>query len=701
MSKSDERLDKNLNDIKDDTHLHKLKDETEDLFSDLIDYTQNLSDFDTSFSQEELKDNNDTTKIVNKDTNNESLKKTAQAHLKDHDNKDLNVFNAKAFLKTVPNRPGCYRMYDIKGCVIYVGKAKDLKKRLSSYFLKNVNSVKTKALVSNIASVEFSVTFSETEALILENNLIKQYQPRYNILLRDDKSYPYLFLSTKQKHPGLYYHRGPKKIEGEYFGPYPDSSAVKDSLRLIQKLFPIRQCTDTVYANRSRPCLMAQIGKCLAPCVAMTDRQEQNYQRQVNLVKLFLKGQNQELLNTMTEQMQELSKSLQFEEAAIVRDQILALRRVQESQSVASDNIYNIDVIACGIVNGLACVHILFIRDGRILGTRSYYPKMPKNIDTKELLSSFLEQFYLAKMRDNMLPNEIVIDEALDDVSVLQDAIYEIYDKKIKIVNNVREAKLKYLKLAKANVEASLKSKGASSSTAKIRIEALEKLLNIKNVERMECFDISHTLGENTVASCVVFNREGPDTSRYRRFNITGITPGDDFAAMHDVLTRRYKDPSKSENPDIIFIDGGKGQLSQAEEVISKAFTKAQMKVPLIVGVAKGEGRKEGLETLIVGFSRVEYVLGLSDPALQLVIHIRDESHRFAITGHRAKRAKARRTSALENIQGVGAKRRKALLEHLGGRREIIAAGVDELAKVPGISKELAKKIYDSLHDIS
>ena len=701
MSKSFDTKDKNVNDTKDKTPLHKVQDETLELFSDLIYPTKSLSEIDTANEQDainDLKDINTPLDNANNDTKNKSKTKSKDNNVKDNDKDE---FNAKAFLKTVPNQPGCYRMYDIKGTVIYVGKAKDLKKRLSSYFLKNVNSVKTKALVSNIASVEFSVTFSETEALILENNLIKQYQPRYNILLRDDKSYPYLFLSTKQQHPGLYYHRGPKKIEGDYFGPYPDSSAVKDSLRLIQKLFPIRQCTDTVYANRSRPCLMAQIGKCLAPCVAMTQKQEQNYQRQVNLVKLFLKGQNQELLNTMTEQMQDLSKSLQFEEAAMVRDQILALRRVQEAQSVSSDNIYNIDVIACNIVGGLACVHILFIRDGRIIGTRSYYPKMPKNIETKELLSSFLEQFYLAKMRDNMLPNEIVIDETLDNVTLLQDAIYEIYNKKIKIVNNVREAKLKYLKLAKANVEASLKSKGASLSTAKNRIEALERLLNIKNVERMECFDISHTLGENTVASCVVFNREGPDTSRYRRYNITGITPGDDFAAMHDVLTRRYKDPTKSENPDIIFIDGGKGQLSQAEEVISNAFNKAKMQVPLIVGVAKGEGRKEGLETLIIGFSRVEYVLGLSDPALQLVIHIRDESHRFAITGHRAKRAKARSTSTLESIQGVGAKRRKALLEHLGGRREIVAAGVDELAKVPGISKQLAQKIYDSLHDIS
>lgn len=654
-------------------------------------YLDDFNDFTKSSVTTQPQDN---TAKDNKRAGAVSDSKDTDATIKDH------VFDARAFLKTVPNQPGCYRMYDSKGQVIYVGKARDLKKRLSSYFLKNVSSSKTRALVMHIASVEFSVTFSETEALILENNLIKQYQPRYNILLRDDKSYPYIFLSTHSKHPGLFFHRGARKKQGEYFGPYPDSSAVKDSLRLMQKIFPIRQCTDTVYAHRSRPCLMAQIGKCLAPCVPMSQEQEDNYQEQVNLVRLFLKGQNQKLLNDMTALMQKYSASLRFEQAAVVRDQLLALRTVQESQSVSSDSMADLDVIAHDIAGAIACVHVLFIRKGRILGTRSYYPKLPDNLNKDELLTSFLTQFYLSDNRGSMMPSEIVTASEPVDYETIQKAIKDVRGVGVKFSFNVREDRLKYLKLAIANVQASLKSKIASSSTAKNRIEALEALLSVSNIERMECFDISHTQGENTVGSCVVFNREGPDTSRYRRFNIEGITGGDDFAAMHQVLSRRFKDPKNSENPDLIFIDGGRGQLSQAEEVIGNAFRQANMPVPLIVAVAKGEGRKEGLETLITGFSRQSYSLGLDNPALQLVIHIRDESHRFAITGHRAKRAKARVTSDLENIKGVGAKRRKALLEHLGGRREIMAAGVDELAKVPGISLALAHKIYDSLHDI-
>lgn len=606
-------------------------------------------------------------------------------------------FDYKSFLKTVPNRPGSYRMYGDENTVIYVGKAKDLKKRLSSYFLKDV-SIKTSALIQHIHHIEFTVTFSETEALILENNLIKKYQPHYNILLRDDKSYPYILL-TSGRHPGLYYHRGPKRLSGDYFGPYPDATAVKESLKLLQKLFPIRQCADNVYEHRSRPCLMAQLGKCLAPCVPMDDKAESNYKEQVKMVRMFLKGQNQELLNELSDRMEALAADLKFEEAAKIRDQLLSLRRVQESQSVSDDLMLDLDVVAHAVKDGLACVHVLFIRKGRIIGTRSYFPKFHEAQTQDEILEAFLEQFYLSENRGQMFPKEILLDREVSTDS-LYDAIRQISGHEVKFSTDVRSERARYLRLASENARSSLQSKLVSHQTSKQRIDSLERILGIENVEHMECFDISHTMGELTVASCVSFNREGPDSSRYRRFNIDGITPGDDFAAMNQVLHRRFKDPANGNNPDIVFIDGGKGQLRQAEEVIGELFGKAKIKPPLLVAVAKGEGRKEGLETLIRGYTHEQYHLSLSDPGLQLVLHIRDESHRFAITGHRNRRSKERTHSTFENIPGIGPKRRQALLKHLGGLREVMRAGVDDLKKVPGISEDLAEQIYFALHDL-
>ncbi|MCR5537461.1 MAG: excinuclease ABC subunit UvrC [Succinivibrio sp.] len=607
------------------------------------------------------------------------------------------AFDYKEFLKTVPNRPGSYRMYGDENTVIYVGKAKDLKKRLSQYFLREVN-LKTRALVEHIHHIEFTVTFSETEALILENNLIKQYQPHYNILLRDDKSYPYILLS-RHRHPGLYYHRGAKKAGGEYFGPLPDASAVKESLKLLQKLFPIRQCSDTVYAHRSRPCLMAQIGKCLAPCVPMSEEAERYYQEQVELVRLFLKGQNQTLLNNLSERMESLSSQLKFEEAAKVRDQLLALRHVQEAQAVDAEVDSDLDVIASHTEQGVACVHVLFIRKGRILGTRSYFPKLSGLDFEQELLETFLEQFYLSEQRSDFLPREILLEHELP-TQALSEAIFRQFGQKIRFASDLRGHRARFMRLAAANAEASLKSRLIAEQHARVRIEALEQLLKREGIEHLECFDISHTQGELTVASCVSFNREGPDSSRYRRFNIEGITPGDDFAAMHQVLTRRYRDPDSAELPEVIFIDGGKGQLKQAEEVLGALFAEHPDREPLLVGVAKGEGRKEGLETLIIGYTHEELHLDLSSPALQLVLHIRDEAHRFAITGHRQRRQKARVTSTLEGLPGVGPKRRQALLKHLGGMQEVKRAGLDDLKKVPGISAELAERIYDALHDL-
>lgn len=607
-------------------------------------------------------------------------------------------FDYRSFLKTVPNRPGSYQMYSDENTVIYVGKAKDLKKRLSSYFLKDVNK-KTLALISHIHHIEFTITFSEAEALILENNLIKKYQPHYNILLRDDKSYPYLIL-TKGKHPALHYYRGKKRIDCEYFGPYPDAKAAKESLKLLQNLFPIRQCTDTVYKHRSRPCLMAQIGKCLAPCVQMSDEQYENYLSQVNYVRMFLKGQNQDVLNSLTQRMEIHSNALEFEMAAKLRDQLLALRRVQESQSVSSECDIDADVIATQSAQDIICNHVLYIRQGRIIASRSYF--MTKNsvdTDTDEF-TAFIEQYYLSSSRVGLLPKEIITDAKINSPEVIIEAVKEQFNHSLSISNSVRLDRAKYLKLAKENANSALLIKLADSTTAKRRIDSLEKLLNMTGIQHMECYDISHTQGELTVASCVSFNREGPDTANYRRFNIDGITPGDDFAAMDQVLNRRFKNIKEGIIPDIIFIDGGKGQLSQAENVISKLFTDPDVKKPLLLAVTKGEGRKEGLETFVVGYTRETINLSLDDPAMQIVLHIRDESHRFAITGHRNRRSKARVHSALENIEGIGPKRRQALLKHLGGIREVMNASVQELSKVPSISKEMAELIYEHFHSL-
>lgn len=607
-------------------------------------------------------------------------------------------FDYKSFLKTVPNRPGSYQMYSDENTVIYVGKAKDLKKRLSSYFLKDVNK-KTLALISHIHHIEFTITFSEAEALILENNLIKKYQPHYNILLRDDKSYPYLIL-TKGKHPALHYYRGKKRIDCEYFGPYPDAKAAKESLKLLQNLFPIRQCTDTVYKHRSRPCLMAQLGKCLAPCVQMSEEQYANYLSQVNYVRLFLKGQNQDVLNSLSQRMEKHSLALEFEMAAKLRDQLLALRRVQESQSVSTQSDIDADVIATQSAQDIICNHVLYIRQGRIIASRSYF--MTKNSidsDTDEF-TAFIEQYYLSSTRVGLLPKEIITDAKINSPEVIIEAVKEQFNHTLSISNSVRLDRAKYLKLAKENANSSLLIKLSDSTTAKRRIESLEKLLNVTGIEHMECYDISHTQGELTVASCVSFNREGPDSANYRRFNIDGITPGDDFAAMEQVLNRRFKNIKEGIIPDIIFIDGGKGQLSQAENVISKIFTDPDIKKPLLLAVTKGEGRKEGLETFVVGYTRETINLSLDDPAMQIVLHIRDESHRFAITGHRNRRSKARVHSALENIEGIGPKRRQALLKHLGGIREVMNASVQELSKVPSISKEMAELIYDHFHSL-
>lgn len=607
-------------------------------------------------------------------------------------------FDYKRFLKVVTEHPGVYRMFDQQGTIIYVGKAKNLKKRLSSYFRKQVDSAKTQALVSRIADIQVTVTLTETEALILEHNLIKQHRPKYNILLRDDKSYPFIFLSA-HRHPRLSLHRGARKQKGEYFGPYPSGLAVRESLHAMQKLFPVRQCQDSFYANRSRPCLQYQLKRCSAPCVPGHVTEEQ-YQEQVQLARLFLQGKDQQVMTLMVAKMEAASTALRFEDAAKIRDQILHLRKIQEQQSVSGNIFDDMDVIGTDIRNGLACVHVLFIRQGKVLGSRNYFPSVPDESDYSELLYAFIHQFYLSEVSGKHLPREILLDHGLDDEDDLSEMISQIAGNKVRITSKIRSERARYCQLASTNASEALNSKLAHKSTMEQRFRQLDEVLKRQNpIQRMECFDISHTQGEATVASCVVFNREGPKNSDYRIYNIHDITPGDDYAAMRQALHRRFsKQQDADKIPDILFIDGGLGQLHQAEDILTDLEVIKNYGKPLMIGVAKGESRKPGLETLIFAFTHDEVHLPADMPALHLIQHIRDESHRFAITGHRMRRNKKRTESPLETIPGVGAKRRQMLLKYLGGMQEIKLATPEELAKVPGISDALAHTIYDHLH---
>ena len=606
------------------------------------------------------------------------------------------TFDAKKFLANVPHLPGVYRMYDDTNTVIYVGKAKDLKKRLSSYFRKQLNSKKTEALVASIHHIETTITTSETEALLLEHNYIKTYQPRYNVLLRDDKSYPYILL-TKETHPCITSYRGSKKIQGEYFGPYPNAGAVRETLSLLQKLFPIRQCENSVYNNRSRPCLQYQIGRCLAPCVKgyVTD---EAYAQQVNFARLFLQGKDQQVLDHLVKQMEQASQQLNFEEAARIRDQIQAVRAVIEKQFVANDRHDDIDIIAIAYQLGLACVQVLFIRQGKILGNRSYFPKVPSNTNLAELTETFVGQFYLQAHQGRTIPNTIIVDQKLEEKADLEALLSDQAGRKVIIQDHAKGDKSKYLQLAQMNAKAALVTKLKQSTLQQDRYAALQELLGIDAIKRMECFDISHTMGEQTIASCVVFNQDGPLKSDYRRFNISGITKGDDYAAMEQALLKRYdKDLEEDKIPDIIFIDGGKGQLNRALQVFENLKVKWNKNRPHLIGVAKGVDRRAGLETLILSKWDKELHLPSDSLALHLIQHIRDESHNHAISGHRKKRQQHFTQSGLESIEGVGSKRRQALLKYLGGLQGVKNATLDEIASVPGISKALAEKIFETL----
>jgi excinuclease ABC subunit C len=600
----------------------------------------------------------------------------------------MSDFDADNLIASLPGQPGIYQMYDSADKILYVGKAKNLKNRVASYFRQTGLNSKTMALVAKIAQVLVTITKTEAEALILEHNLIKSQQPPYNILLRDDKSYPYLFLSAGD-FPRISLHRGAQKKKGHYFGPFPNVGAVKDSLYFLQKTFRLRNCEDSVFSNRTRPCLQYQINRCTGPCVKLIGVED--YAKDIEHAELFLRGSSDQLIQELADSMEFAAEKLDYEQAAQLRDQIAALRRIQSQQGIDAGG-GDIDIIGCASEGGLACVHLLFIRRGRMLGSKSYFPKLTLNQSNNELLESFITQFYLADQRKD-LPREVVIGMPLESADIIAEALTLKAKRNININHSVRSKRSKWLSMAQETAEQNLKARIGSRQNTRQRFVALKERLQLVDIPtRLECFDISHSSGEKTVASCVVFNVEGPLKSDYRRFNIDGITGGDDYAAMEQALTRRYTRVQKEEGklPDILFVDGGKGQLNRARAVMLELGINSVM----LIGIAKGSTRKAGFETLYLETTDCELSLDSHDPALHLIQYIRDESHRFAIGGHKQRRDKQRKTSRLEEIEGIGPKRRRELLRHFGGLQEIERASADEIATVKGISKIIAEEIY-------
>jgi len=601
-------------------------------------------------------------------------------------------FDAKAFLRTVTTRPGVYRMFDERGTVIYVGKAANLRNRLGSYFRSDPGSTKTRIMVSHIADVQVTVTHTEAEALLLEHTLIKEHRPRYNVLLRDDKSYPYICLSTQDHYPRLAFHRGSTRGPGKYFGPYPSSTAVRSTLYLMQKVFRVRQCTDSYFSNRSRPCLQYQIDRCTAPCVGYIS--EQDYARDVEHARLFLEGRETQVLESLVQRMEEASAELDFETAARYRDRIQAIRRVRERQHVSGEG-GDLDVVACRTQAAQSCVTVFFVRNGHNLGNKTFFPRTPDDAAEEDVLYAFLTQFYL----EHDVPAEILLSHAVDDADVLAEVLRERAGHRVTLSSRLRGERRRWMDLARSNAADALGSRLASRAGMAARLDSLASVLGLDAPPgRMECFDISHTRGEATVASCVVFGPEGALRREYRRFNIDHIEPGDDYAAMRQAVQRRYSRLQREDRPlpDIVFIDGGKGQLGQAREVMDELGIGPGEMLP--VGIAKGPERKPGMETLYIGDTLNERHLAEDTPGLHLIQQIRDEAHRFAISGHRGARAKSRNRSVLEDIPGLGPKRRAQLLKHFGGLQGVRKAGVEDLAAVPGISTKLARIIYDATH---
>ena len=601
-------------------------------------------------------------------------------------------FDAKAFLATLTDLPGVYRMLDSHGTVLYVGKAKNLKKRVASYFRENLSSPRIAHMVSQIAQIETTATRTEAEALILENNLIKSLSPRYNILFRDDKSYPYIVLS-RDDYPRLGFYRGNPDRKAEYFGPYPSSWAVRESIHLLQKMFRLRTCEDSVFANRSRPCLLFQIKRCSGPCVQRIS--EDDYAADVQLAAMFLSGKQLEVTKRLMRSMEDASSRLAFEQAAIYRDQIQSLHQVQEKQFVSSSKGEDVDIIAALAEAGQICVNIAMVRGGRHLGDRPLFPSNAGESSAADAIAAFIRQHYAA----HPVPGQVLITPALNDEEKLEaeSLLVELAGRPVPLQEARSQQQKAWIDMARQNAHLAIIARNQASAQQEKRLSALQEALQLpEGISRIECFDISHTLGEATVASCVVYQGSGMKKSDYRRFNIRDIQPGDDYAAMRQAVSRRYERVANGEGvaPDLILIDGGAGQVSSAYS----ALADLGLSELAMIGVAKGEERRPGLETLIFPGGREAVQLPPEHPALHLIQEIRDEAHRFAITGHRAQRGKTRKTSRLESLPGIGPARRKELVSRFGGLAGVLGASIDQLAEVPGISREMAEKIHSALH---
>jgi excinuclease ABC subunit C len=598
----------------------------------------------------------------------------------------------RAQLKTLSGSPGVYRFLNEKGELLYVGKARNLKKRVTSYFRTSGLSPRIHAMMQSVASIDVTVTHTEGEALLLENNLIKSLRPRYNVLLRDDKSYPYIYLAEDHPFPRITFHRGARRGKGRYFGPFPSAGAVRESLQLLQKMFPVRQCEDTVYRNRSRPCLQYQIKRCSAPCVGLID--ESAYREDVHLAILFLEGRSQALTDELAAKMEQASLQQDYERAALLRDRIATLGRIQERQYVSGEG-GDADVLAVATEGTAACIVVTYIRDGRNLGNKVFFPKLVGEATREEVLSAFLPQYYL----DKPTPAAIYVSGTVADRALLEETLTaQQGGKRVRIVSSPRGAPRRWVQMAQLNAADALRRQLASQASLRARFESLQEALGLDEIPaRIECFDVSHTQGEATVASCVVFDQNGPVKSDYRRFNIEGVAAGDDYGALQQALTRRYQRLKEGEGrlPDLLLIDGGRGQLHVAEAVLQEL----QVEGVKLVGVAKGPERKPGKEQLFLSGTDGPTILPADSAGLHLIQQVRDEAHRFAITGHRQRRAKARVTSSLEQIPGIGKKRRQALLQQLGGLQSVARAGIEDLMRVPGISPALAQRIYDAFHE--
>lgn len=600
------------------------------------------------------------------------------------------TFDVKAMLRAAPTQPGVYRMRDARGDIIYIGKAKQLRKRLASYFTRTGRDMKTRLMVARVAAVETTVTHTEGEALLLENNLIKAHKPRFNILLRDDKSYPSVYVSTDQPFPRIAVHRGARRGKGRYFGPYPNVGSVRQTLSLLQKVFQVRQCRDSFFANRTRPCLQYQIKRCTAPCVGLVS--EVDYGRDVAQVLGFLEGRSQAVLNTLATEMEQASQALAFERAAGLRDRIVRLRRLCERQHIAGGSCDR-DVVAVAREGGVTCIQVFYIRDGRNLGNNAFFPQAPGEAPASALLSAFVAQYYI----DGNPPREIVLNAAPADRQALAEVLTRQAGRAVQLISCPRGDRAKQLELAVANAVQAVRARLSDTADMQRRYAALATLLGLDTAPaRMECFDISHTMGEATVASCVVFDAHGPLKSDYRRFNIKDITPGDDYAAMRQALQRRYSRlrDAAATLPELVVIDGGKGQLRQARDVLEELGLDD---LPLLA-VAKGADRKAGLEQCFLNGAEQALALAPGSAALHLIQQIRDEAHRFAITGHRQRRAKARKGSLLDDIHGLGPQRRRQLLRVFGGVHEVAKASVAELRRIEGVSDTLAQRIVDHFH---